>query len=128
IDPIGGKSWKQTYSVLRATGRMGMFGISGAATSSGLAGKLQLVKLMLGAPFFHPAKIIPANRGVFGINIHNMYDEPAKFSAWMAEILRGVQDGWVRPHVDRVFKFDEAGAAHAHIEARGNIGKVILAP
>jgi NADPH:quinone reductase-like Zn-dependent oxidoreductase len=46
----------------------------------------------------------------------------------MGHVLLGVEDGWVRPHVDKVFRFDEAPAAHAHLEARGNIGKVILVP
>ena len=127
IDPIGGANWKKTYSVLRKTGRMGMFGISSAATG-GLRAKLDLVKLALRTPIFHPLKIIPGNRGVFGINIHSMYEESGKFGAWMGEVLRGVEEGWVRPHVDKVFRFDEAGAAHAHIESRGNIGKVLLVP
>jgi len=127
IDPIGGASWKQSYSVLRKTGRLGMFGISAAAVG-GLRAKLELLKLVLRTPFFHPLKIIPGNRGVFGVNIHNMYEEADKFGSWMAAILQGVGEGWVRPHVDRVFRFDAAPAAHAHIEARGNIGKVILAP
>ena len=127
IDPIGGASWKKSYSVLRKTGRLGMFGISAAAVG-GLRAKLELVKLVLRTPFFHPLKIIPGNRGVFGVNIHNMYEEADKFRSWMSAILRGVDEGWVRPHIDRVFRFDEAGAAHAHIEGRGNIGKVILAP
>lgn len=127
IDPIGGKNWAQTYSVLRPTGRIGMFGISSAAVG-GLRAKLELLKLAVAAPFFHPLKLIPGNRGAFGINIHKMYNEHEKFSAWMGAVLSGVSDGWVRPHVDRVFKFDQAGAAHAHIEGRGNIGKVLLAP
>ncbi len=127
IDPIGGANWSKTYSVLRPTGRIGMFGISSAAVG-GARAKFELVKLALAAPFFHPLKLIPGNRGAFGINIHSMYGEYAKFNAWMAEILRGVAEGWVRPHVDNVFKFPDAGAAHAHIEGRGNIGKVLLVP
>ena len=127
IDPIGGKNWAQTYSVLRPTGRVGMFGISAAAVG-GFKAKLGLLKLVLGAPFFHPLKLIPGNRGAFGINIHSMYGEHEKFSAWMAEILRGVAAGWARPHVDKVFKFSEVGAAHAYIEGRGNVGKVLLVP
>lgn len=127
IDPIGGASFRHSYSVLRKTGRLGMFGISAAAVG-GLRAKLALLKLVLSMPFFHPVRIIPGNRGVFGVNIHNMYEESGKFRAWMAEILRGVAEGWVRPHVDRVFPFAQAAAAHAHIEGRGNIGKVILAP
>jgi NADPH:quinone reductase-like Zn-dependent oxidoreductase len=127
IDPIGGPHWKKTWSVLRKTGRMGMFGISAAATG-GFGAKLDLVKLALRSPLFHSLKLVPSNRGVFGINIHNMYEESGKFRDWMAEILRGVEQGWVRPHIDRTFPFEQAGAAHAHIEARGNIGKVLLVP
>lgn len=127
IDPIGGAHWKKTYSVLRKTGRMGMFGISSAATG-GLRAKLDLVKLALRTPLFHPLKIIPGNKGVFGINIHSMYEESGKFRDWIGAVLRGVDEGWVKPHIDKVFKFDEAGAAHARLESRGNIGKVLLVP
>jgi NADPH:quinone reductase-like Zn-dependent oxidoreductase len=123
-DPIGGASWKRSYGVLAKGGRLGMFGISGASQG----GKLGLVKLALSMPFFHPLRLMPGNRGVFGVQMHEMYDATGKLRGWMDEILRGVAAGWVRPHVDRVFRFDEAGAAHAHIEGRGNIGKVLLAP
>ena len=128
IDPIGGSSWKKTWSVLRATGRMGMFGISSAATTSGFAGKVELVKLLLRSPLFVAAQMIPSNKGAYGINIHSMYQESGKFDAWMREVLRGVDQGWVRPHVDRVFRFEDVAVAHSHIEARGNIGKVLLVP
>lgn len=124
IDPIGGASWKKSFATLRKGGRLGMFGIAGASQH----GKLGLLKLVLSMPFFHPLSLMPRNAGVFGVQMHEMYDETDKFRAWMGEVLRGVEAGWVRPHVDRVFRFDEAPAAHAHIEARGNIGKVILAP
>ena len=46
----------------------------------------------------------------------------------MGEILRGVDEGWVRPHIDKAFPLTEVAAAHAHIEARRNYGKVILVP
>lgn len=125
IDPIGGRNWKASYRVLRATGRLGMFGIS-SASAAGLRGKLGLARLFLGAPLFHPARLIPGNVGVFGINIHAMYEEAAKMRSWMAEMLPGVEAGWLRPHVDATFPLERVGEAHAHIEARRNTGKVIL--
>ena len=128
IDPLGGTSWKKTYSVLRPTGRIGMFGISSAATGAGIGSKLNLLKLALSAPFFHPLKLIPGNRGAFGINIHSMYEQHEKFDAWMKQILAGVEAGWVRPYVNKVYKLAQAGEAHAFIEGRGNIGKVLLVP
>jgi synaptic vesicle membrane protein VAT-1 len=128
IDPIGGSSWKRSFSVLRKGGRLGMFGISAAATGGGLGAKLALLKLVLGMPRFHPLQLIPANRGVFGVQMHAMLEEPGKIRRALDAVLRGVGEGWVRPHVDRVFRFEEAPAAHAHIEARANIGKVLLVP
>lgn len=127
IDPIGGKNWKKTYSVLGKTGRMGMFGVSAAAVG-GFQAKLALVKMVLGMPFFHPLRLMPGNRGVFGVQMHEMYEETDKLRRYMISILCGVTEGWVRPHVDKVFLFSEAAAAHTHIEGRGNIGKVLLVP
>jgi len=57
-----------------------------------------------------------------------MWHEPEKVAVWMKEILDGVGEGWVRPHVDRVFTFAKVGEAHNHMESRKNIGKVILVP
>ena len=44
------------------------------------------------------------------------------------EIMQGVAEGWVNPHVDRAFDFDEIGDAHTYMESRKNIGKVVLVP
>jgi synaptic vesicle membrane protein VAT-1 len=128
IDPVGGANWKKSYSVLAPTGRLGMFGISAAATGGGLRAKLALLKLAMSTPFFHPFKLVPGNRGVFGINIHAMYEQFARFDSWMKEILVGFDEGWVRPQVDRIYKLEQAGEAHAWIEGRNNMGKILLTP
>ena len=127
IDPIGGKSWKLSYKALRSTGRLGVFGAS-VGSGEGLIGKLKMAKAAAQMPFFHPLSMMGANKGVFGLNLGHLWHEGEKIADWMNEILEGVRDGWVRPHVDRAFAFAEAGAAHAHIEGRRNIGKVVLAP
>jgi NADPH:quinone reductase-like Zn-dependent oxidoreductase len=127
IDPLGPGSWRRSLSLLGPGGRLGMFGISEAA-APGIRGKLGLLSAMLRAPTFHPARLIRGNRGVFGCNIHQMYDARGKLNTWLGAILRGVGQGWVRPHVDRRYPLEDAARAHAHIESRGNVGKVILNP
>lgn len=127
IDPIGGAHWKKSYAALRHTGRLGMFGVS-VASADGLAGKFKMIKAALQMPRFHPLGLLNKNRGVFGLNLGHMWHEPEKVMDWIAALMSGVSQGWVRPHVDRVFTFSEAGDAHAHMEARKNIGKVILVP
>ena len=127
IDPIGGAHWKKSYAALRATGRLGMFGIS-TVSANGLAGKLNMLKAAIQTPRFHPFALLNKNRGVFGLNLGHMWHEPEKVAVWMRDILRGVEEGWVNPYVDRAFSFEEAGAAHRYLEERKNIGKVVLVP
>ena len=127
IDPIGGSHWKKSYEALRHTGRLGMFGIS-VASGSGKLAPLKLLGTALGMPFFHPLSLMNRNRAVFGVNVGHLWHEPEKIRIWADRLLQGVTDGWARPHVDKVFPFDRAGDAHAYIEARKNIGKVVLTP
>ena len=127
IDPIGGGHWKKSYQALRSTGRLGMFGVS-TASATGLKGKWGLVKVAFQTPWFHPFGIINKNKGVFGLNLGHMWHEREKVADWMRTLIDGVSEGWVRPHVDTTFPFDQVRAAHAYIEARKNIGKVVLIP
>jgi NADPH:quinone reductase-like Zn-dependent oxidoreductase len=127
IDPLGGASWKKTYRALRTTGRMGVFGMS-TASASGIRGKLRAMKALVQTPKFHPLALMNRNKGVFGLNLGHMWGEGEKVAEWTQEIMRGVAEGWIQPHVDRAFPFDQIAEAHAYIEARKNIGKVVLTP
>jgi len=127
IDPLGGASWKKTYRALRTTGRMGVFGMS-TASASGIRGKLRALKAVMQTPKFHPLGLMSRNKGVFGLNLGHMWGEGEKVASWTQEIMRGVHEGWIQPHVDHAFRFDQIADAHRHLEARKNIGKVVLVP
>ena len=127
VDPLGGQSWKQSYQALRATGRMGVFGMS-VASASGLSGKIRALKAVLSMPRFNPLGLMNRNKGVFGLNLGHLWGEGEKVAAWTREIMRGVDEGWIRPHVDRAFPFNQIREAHSYMESRKNIGKVVLVP
>ncbi len=127
IDPLGGDHWRKSYRALRSTGRLGMFGIS-TASESGLAGKLKLVKTALQMPFFHPVSLMNQNKSVFGVNMGRLWHETPKIRGWMGALMQGVEEGWVRPYVDQTFSFGQAADAHRFLEARQNMGKVVLIP
>jgi NADPH:quinone reductase-like Zn-dependent oxidoreductase len=127
IDPLGGSSWKKSYRALRTTGRMGVFGMS-TASASGIRGKLRALKALSQTPRFHPLALMNRNRGVFGLNLGHMWDEGEKVAGWTSEIVRGINEGWIKPHVDRSFPFDQVAESHRYIEERKNIGKVVLVP
>jgi len=125
IDPIGGKNWKKSYKALRSTGRLGIFGVS-TVTESKMGRPFQFAKLIIQMPWYNPLGLMNANKSVFGVNLGRMWNERDKISGWMQNILNGIEEGWVRPHVDKTFPFEQAGEAHAYIEARKNIGKIVL--
>jgi NADPH:quinone reductase-like Zn-dependent oxidoreductase len=125
IDPLGGRNARKSYGALRAAGRLGMFGIS-SATASKLPGALRLGQAALGMPVFHPVSLMNSNRSVFGVNLGHMWGEAEMIAGWMRPLLDGVNEGWVRPHVDTTFPLEDAGRAHTYIEQRRNTGKVIL--
>jgi len=125
IDPIGGKNWKKNYKALRSTGRLGVFGVS-TVTESKMARPFQFARLITQMPWYNPLGLMTANKSVFGVNLGHMWNERDKLRGWMQDILNGIEEGWVRPHVDRTFPFEQAGEAHAYIEARKNIGKIVL--
>ena len=94
-----------------------MFGVS-VATTSKLPEHLRLLPLALGTPFFHPLALMNANKSVFGVNIGHMWHESDMIAGWMEILLKGVADGWVRPHVDKSFPLAQAGEAQTYIEER----------
>ncbi len=125
IDPLGGKHWSKSYAALRSTGRLGMFGIS-TAKESALLGVLKLVATAVRMPSFGPISLMSKNRAVFGVNMGRMWGEQEKIREWMGVILGGIAEGWIKPHVDKVFPYQDAAQAHRYIEERRNMGKVIL--
>ncbi len=127
LDPIGGRSWRQSYDCLAPLGRLGVFGFAAAEGSGKI---LPMLRAAAGVPWLRltPPALMNANHGIFGVNIGRHWNEPAMLARWFADLLRWQAEGKINPVVDRSFSFAEAAAAHAYIEARRNIGKVLLVP
>jgi len=129
LDPIGGDSWKKGLRLLAPTGRLVCFGLSAASTGQRRS-ILRLLKTAAAIPWFqvNPLSLMNANKGVLGVNLGHMWDQGELLGGWLAQILTWYGQGKVRPHVDRAFSFADAPAAHAYIQDRKNVGKVVLVP
>ena len=129
LDAVGGESWKKGYRVLAPTGRLGMFGISAAATGKSRS-VVSLLSTVASMPWlqFNPLSLMNANKGVFGVNLGHMWGEFARVREWGDHLLTLWAQGVVKPKIAKTFRFDEAPAAHHFIQDRGNIGKVLLVP
>ncbi len=129
LDAIGGDSFKKSFRSLAPTGRLGMFGMSTAASGK-TRSILSLLRMAVEMPWFtfNPASLMNENKGVFGVNLGHMWGEIDKLRGWGEELLDLYTKGVCRPRVDRAFTFEEAAAAHHYIQDRKNLGKVVLVP
>jgi NADPH:quinone reductase-like Zn-dependent oxidoreductase len=129
LDAVGGESFKKGYRLLSPTGRLGMFGISSAAT-----GKERNVGSMLrtlaSTPWFQftPLALLNANKGVFGVNLGHLWGEVDRIRGWGEALLGLWKNGVIQSQIARTFRFDDAAAAHHYIQDRKNVGKVLLVP
>lgn len=127
FDPIGGKQWKQSYRLLAPLGRMIVYGFS-AATGPGARSLARAAWQLAHTPIFLPLTLMEANRGVMGLNMGRLFDQPALIARGLDELAMLAQRGEISPLVDSVFPFDRAADAHRRLESRLNVGKVVLVP
>ncbi|MBV9395016.1 MAG: zinc-binding dehydrogenase [Methylobacteriaceae bacterium] len=129
LDPVGGESLKKGYRLLAPTGRLGIFGMSSAATGK-QRNVVGLVRALASTPWlqFNPVGLMNANKGVFGVNLGHMWNEVDRIRGWADQILDLAAQGVLKPRIARTFSFDEAAAAHHYVQDRRNIGKVLLVP
>jgi synaptic vesicle membrane protein VAT-1 len=129
LDAVGGESWKKGYRVLAPTGRLGVFGISAAASGKERS-VLGMIGLLANTPWFqfNPLSLMNANKGVFGVNLGHMWGEVERMREWSDRLLELWRQGVVKPRIAQSFRFDEAAQAHHFIQDRRNIGKLLLVP
>ncbi|MEM7137958.1 MAG: medium chain dehydrogenase/reductase family protein [Myxococcota bacterium] len=127
LDALGGTDWKKGYSLLRPAGMLIPFGWANMA-KFGKRRILHVIGQLLRMPKWSPMSLMHENRGVAGVNMGHLWDEAELISEEMYALLGLYETAQIKPHVDRTFSFDDAPAAHAHIEDGKNIGKVLLQP
>lgn len=125
LDPIGGRSFSASYGLLAPLGRMIIFGLSAAAPSERRS-LWSAARAWLSTPRFNPLSLINRNRGVFGLHLGHLWSEGRQLAPLMQMLINELQAGRLRPVVARTFPLDRAADAHRFIQARQNIGKVVL--
>lgn len=127
LDAVGGESFKKSYRSLGSLGRLFVFGVSSFAPGT----RRNMVAALTGmwkTPSFKPLQLMNHNKGVHGVNLGHLWDRGEELRSMLSDMLELFGDGTFEPVIDRSFPFDEAGAAHRHIQDRKNFGKVVLRP
>jgi NADPH:quinone reductase-like Zn-dependent oxidoreductase len=127
LDPLGGRDWKRGLGLLRPIGQLIAYGFAnltgGERRSIG-----RLVRQLPGVPWFTPMGLMDRNHTISGVNLGHLWDRVDVVREELDALAELWRAGAIRPRIDGVFPFDQAGAAHRRLTERRNIGKVVLVP
>ncbi|AZO56132.1 MULTISPECIES: zinc-dependent alcohol dehydrogenase family protein [unclassified Mesorhizobium] len=76
-------------------------------------------------PFPLPA-VLGKTLTLRGYLVHEITGNPEKLEAAKAFILQGLEDGTLRPIIDRTFPFDQIVEAHRYLESNEQFGKIVM--
>ena len=111
-DPVGGPATEQAFRSLAWNGRLLVVGFA--------AGKIP--RLPLNLPLLKSASAVGVFWGAFVEHF------PDHNRANLAHLQQWVEQGLIRPHVDRIYPFEEAASGLADLANRRVMGRVCLAP
>lgn len=125
LDPIGGRSFADSYRLLAPLGRLVMYGVSSIAPGERRS-LWRALTTIVRMPSFKPLSLMNRNRGVFGLNLGHLWDERKRLTEAMTFLVGEVAEGRLRPVVAKTFPLEQAADAHRYMQSRSNIGKVVL--
>jgi NADPH:quinone reductase-like Zn-dependent oxidoreductase len=128
LDALGGSSFRRSYRMLRAGGRLVAYGASSVQqgeTRNLLTAGRQALPMLRG---FDLIKQMSDSKAVIGLNMLRLWDARGTLQPWLEPLAELLADGTVAPVVSDVVPFDRAADAHRVIAQRRNVGKVVLVP
>jgi NADPH:quinone reductase-like Zn-dependent oxidoreductase len=132
IDALGPTSFRKDYRLLRAGGRLVMYGLSESSHEGArnLPATLKaLAKMPLATmPWWKSLSLMNENKGVFGLNMLSWWEREGNLDRLTQPLLADLEAARLEPVVAASFPFERAGEAHEFIAQRRNVGKVVLFP
>ena len=117
--------FKKDLKLIGSGGRVILFG--GSERSGKRLGILSSLGFVFRMGLILPIALMMKSRSVIGVNMLKIGDNKSSTLARsMKTVVEMAKTGQLKPHVGARFKADEIGKAHALLESRNSVGKVVL--
>ena len=123
LESIGGKVFEDCLSLLSPGGRIMIYGGAQFMSHSPSPNYPRLIYQFLTRPKIDPLKLSDTNRSVMGFNLIYLWDKPEGLKNMLTEIFKM---NLPKPHIDKVFQFNELIDALKYFQSGNTIGKVIV--
>jgi NADPH:quinone reductase-like Zn-dependent oxidoreductase len=133
MDATGPTNFRKDYRLLRAGGRLIMYGLSEASTGTGRDMRKLFSSLarmpFATVPWWKSVQLMSENKGIFGLNMLAWQDREG-LDRVLGAMSKELDEGTIsiEPVIAEAFPFERAGDAHTFIAERRNVGKVVLVP
>jgi NADPH:quinone reductase-like Zn-dependent oxidoreductase len=127
LDAVGGKSFRTSYDLLAAGGRLVAFGAS-SVVSGERKNIPTALKAVLRMPRFNLIKQMQDSKAVIGLNMLTLWKDRGTLRPWIEPLTAMLADGTIDPVIAGTFPFARGGEAQTMIVERRNLGKVVLTP
>lgn len=123
FDAVGGSSVKKGIRLLAPGGRLVCYGASNISDKN-LFGK---IKTVLGFGFYHPFMFMMPSKSIIGINMLHIADfKPGIIERCLSKVMELYSEGVFVPTIAKIFDVNNIAEAHAFLENRKSIGKVVV--
>lgn len=125
FNSIGGKTVRDGLKLLGTGGRMVCYG---AAESAGYGSKLvSNLKLAWGFGLLFPPVLLMQSKALIGVYMLPLADDkPQVLQRCLQQVVKWHSEGILKPHAGGVFTYDKLAEAHAFLESRKSVGKVMV--
>ena len=124
MDAVGGNSFRKSWSLLRAGGRLVAFG----ASEAGGGERREIVKalkMLATSPVFPVLTMMRDSKSVIGLNMLVLQDTKG-LADYIQPLTDLMEQGVIDPVVAESFPVEQAADAHRYLSERKNVGKVVL--
>ncbi len=123
LESIGGKIFKDSYSLLSPEGRLITFGSANFATPGSRPNPFKLIYKYLTRPKIDPMKMIDTNRAVMGFNLIWLWEKKNELKNYFNEIQ---ELDLPKPIVGKIFSFSDLNKAVQYLQSGKSVGKVVI--
>lgn len=124
LEVVGGEVFKKSISLLNPFGRLVVIGY--ASISFKKWNPLTWWKTWKDAPKADVMAMAQGSYGISASHIGYLTEKPVIAKGAYAEMVTFINEHKIRPHVGKVFDFDQMAEAHRYIESRESTGKVVI--
>lgn len=125
LDSVGGAVFRKGWNLLAPMGRYVVFGFA-AVTGKSSINKIRAFGQAIQVPWIFPPNLASKNVSLMGFNLYFLTHKVAYFRGVADTILKWYSRKIIRPVVGKKFPLSEIVEAHAFLQSRKSVGKVII--